>query len=270
MLHIFWHPPCNRGGESKKQQIMKNSVIGILIIAMMMSTAAFGQRDAKKAQTRDSKSTRVVARTNNPRAVKPSTKVATRKSIKTSSSTNKRTATRTSTRTTTRTSTRTSTRVNNNNRTSSRNNGYYKRNKGQRVAKQVRVNRKVRKLARYNRVRHRGVSYYYNSNRFYQQRNGFYHGVAAPFGYRVNTIQAGCYSFNRGNISYYYSGGAFYNYNSAGYYTVAAPPQGAMVYDLPFGTQTLTKDGKIYYEYAGILYQKVETTGGDAYEVTGS
>lgn len=239
-----------------------------------MSTVAFGQRDVKKVQTRDSKKTRVVTRANNSRVVKPSTKVISRKSINTTTSTNKRVSTRTSTRTATRTSTRPSNRVStrtaNNNRSHSRNNGYYKSNSNQRRAKQQRVNRKVRKLARYNRVRHRGVSYYYNSNRFYQQRNGFYHVVAAPFGYRVNTIQVGCYSFNRGNIAYYYSGGSFYNYNSSGYYTVAAPPQGAMVYDLPFGTQTLTIDGKIYYEYAGILYRKIETAGGDAYEVTGS
>lgn len=156
------------------------------------------------------------------------------------------------------------------NRTYSRNNGYYKRRNQQSRPKQVRVNRRVRNLARYDRVQHRGVSYYYNSNRFYQQRNGFYNVVAAPFGYRVNSIQGGCYTFNHRNVAYYYSGGSFYCYNNSGYYTVATPPQGAMVYQLPFGTQTLTINGKVYYEYAGILYQKIETTGGDAYEVTGS
>lgn len=230
----------------KKQRIMKNSVIATLVIALMISTSAFGQRDARKVKSTDSKTTRVQTRNTNSRAVKTS------------------------------------------NRTTTRNNGYYKRpnqsvrtqkvrgnrnvsvNRNVRANRNVRVNRKVRNLSRSNRVQHRGVSYYYNSNRFYQQRNGFYHVVAAPFGYRVNVIQTGCYTFRRGNIAYYYSGGSFYNYNNAGYYTVAAPPQGAMVYQLPFGTQTLTINGKLYYEYAGILYQKVETTSGDAYEVTGS
>lgn len=52
-------------------------------------------------------------------------------------------------------------------------------------------------------------------------------------------------------------------------YEVVDPEIGTIVYELPAEVEKVVIDGQTYYEYANILYEKVQIEGTRAYEVVG-
>jgi len=74
-----------------------------------------------------------------------------------------------------------------------------------------------------------------------------------------------------GGNPFYYNEGVYYR-PSAGGYEVVSAPYGAIVYQLPPGSQTLNRGGETYYRYrdtAGneVYYQKIMYQGRMAFMV---
>ncbi len=73
-----------------------------------------------------------------------------------------------------------------------------------------------------------------------------------------------------GTRQYYYYEGVYYrDATVSNEYEVVDAPLGAIVDDIPADAEVVVYDGKVYYEYLDILYKKVETLEGDAYEIVG-
>ncbi len=70
------------------------------------------------------------------------------------------------------------------------------------------------------------------------------------------------------NNYYFYFEGTFY-LKSGNEYVVETPPIGAIVYALPADYEKVELDGNIFYEYNGILYDRVHYNGERAYQVIG-
>lgn len=116
---------------------------------------------------------------------------------------------------------------------------------------------------------HRNVPYYYISGTYYRKSGAGYVVAPAPIGLRVRSLPAGYCKVVVGPVAIFHFGGTFYKQLNDNEYEVIAPPNGGIVYDLPDDAQEITVDGKVYYEYNGTLYKKVETESGWAYEVAG-
>tara|TARA_R110002049_G_scaffold2917_6_gene23653 strand:- start:126 stop:389 length:264 start_codon:yes stop_codon:yes gene_type:complete len=70
------------------------------------------------------------------------------------------------------------------------------------------------------------------------------------------------------NNNYYNVNGIFYTQTN-NEYGVVDPEIGTVVYELPEDYEKVTLDGQTYYEYANILYEKIQIEGTRAYEVVG-
>jgi hypothetical protein len=120
-----------------------------------------------------------------------------------------------------------------------------------------------------------GASYRYNPRFYYgggyHYRPYYYRPFVAPtFGFRINVLPVGYYSFYWGSIPYYFYDGAYYRYYN-NYYEVVEPPLGAKLPTLPAGAEAVIIDGETYYEYKGTYYQKTYGENGDTlYEVVGT
>jgi hypothetical protein len=100
-------------------------------------------------------------------------------------------------------------------------------------------------------------------------RPGFGFGYPS-IGFRFGYLPYGYYPFYWGNDLYYYYGGAFYTPADGGGYQVTVPPVGAVVPQLPEGSQSIVINGQQYFEFSGVYYtQTVDEKGKKVYVVAG-
>jgi hypothetical protein len=109
-----------------------------------------------------------------------------------------------------------------------------------------------------------GQPYYYSNGNYYQPApsGSGYQAVAAPTGAAVQELPPQTVNVNvEGDKNYYYSNGAFYEESAAQgeaenpEYTVVAPPMGAMVPDLPDGTEKRSVNDATYFVYGDTWYK---------------
>ncbi|MFY0714084.1 hypothetical protein J1D01_10435 [Seonamhaeicola sp. NFXS20] len=126
----------------------------------------------------------------------------------------------------------------------------------------------VRNLPNKTIIKHKGQNYYYSNNRFYTNARGRYIAIPPKIGFRVNVLPQNFKRIRFNNHLYFLANGIFYiQVNNV--YEVVEPEVGTIVYELPDDSEKVTIDGLTYYEYANVLYEKVQVDGTRAYEVVG-
>ena len=119
-------------------------------------------------------------------------------------------------------------------------------------------------------IHYGNADYHYNSGRYYSRRGNRYAYVAPPVGIRIAALPSGYVRINFNRRPYFYFEGVFYSRGvHAREYVVVNPPEGAIVPILPEYAHRMILDDKVYYEWNGTLFQKVEVINGYAYEVIG-
>ena len=127
----------------------------------------------------------------------------------------------------------------------------------------------VRNLPRKTQVvRHNGLKYHYDNNRFYRYYGGRYVVVVPRVGLRINTLPVGHVRVAFGNRHYFWFDGIFY-INVGNEYEIVQPEIATIIYELPSSYERVKIDGYTYYEYNDVLYEKVQVDGIRAYEVVG-
>lgn len=115
----------------------------------------------------------------------------------------------------------------------------------------------------------KGNNHYYHNGLFYRYHANAYHLFAPPVGIRIAALPLGHHRILFAGKPYFYYGGVYYA-QQANEYEVVEPKQGMTVPELPEeNVEEITIDGQNYYAYDDILYKKVVTTEGVAYEVVG-
>lgn len=114
-------------------------------------------------------------------------------------------------------------------------------------------------------INFKGQNYYYNDGDYFMYNGGRYLLVSPPEDLSLSTLPK-----DRDQVSEetFYSKGIFYHKMGA-WYKVIKAPQGAIIYALPSQMDVVTVDDEAYYEYLGVLYEKVFVSGEQAFEVVG-
>ena len=120
------------------------------------------------------------------------------------------------------------------------------------------------------KVVYKKSNYAFYKGRYYKTLQGKHIVVAPPRGLRIKVLPVGFIRIALGPHHYYYYEGVYYrDVEETDEFEVVDAPIGAMVDEIPFDAEVVVYDGKVYYEYLDILYKKVETPEGDAYEIVG-
>jgi hypothetical protein len=154
--------------------------------------------------------------------------------------------------------------------TNSRNNTTSKRVSSNRVIYKTQKKKviSVRTIPSRTVIKHRGLNYYYSNNKYYTQSRGRYIVIAPKIGFRIKVLPANYRQIRFNNRNYFNVNGTFY-INTNNEYEVVEPEIGTIVYELPKDYEKVVYDGQTYYEYANVLYEKVQVDGTRAYEVVG-
>lgn len=117
-----------------------------------------------------------------------------------------------------------------------------------------------------------GNSTYYHDGRNYYRKNGLnYSYCYPPTGLHISSIPSGYKMIKHGNRSYYYCDGIVYESLRSGVYSVVKPIVGMMLPSLPLNfVSSVTRSGKRYYCFGGMLYSKVNYRGSMVYRVVGA
>ncbi|WP_055446002.1 DUF6515 family protein [Lacinutrix mariniflava] len=126
----------------------------------------------------------------------------------------------------------------------------------------------VRNVPNKTVVNHKGQNYYYANNKYYTQSRGRYIVIAPKVGFRIKTLPANYKRVQFNNGFYFNVNGTFYTQTN-NEYEVVDPEVGTIVYELPEDYEKVVINGETFYEYANILYEKVQYDGTRAYEVVG-
>lgn len=132
----------------------------------------------------------------------------------------------------------------------------------------------------YGAVRYRraGIDYYYVGGRYYRSYRGAYIICRPPAGAIlaasiINTVTKLVeisIRDSRGNIKNYYTNNDGVYYQKQGNeYKVIAPPVGAIVEELPYGTEEMILNGETYYKVDETLYQYIYDNNKGYYQVVG-
>jgi len=126
----------------------------------------------------------------------------------------------------------------------------------------------VRTLSKKTVVKHKGVNYYYENQKFYTYSGGRYIVIAPKVGFRIKTLPLGYKAIKHLNRNYFYFSGIFYA-NRNNEYEVIEPEIGTVIYELPRDYERVEINKSIYYEFSNVLYEKIQINGTRAYEVVG-
>ncbi|MBL7560364.1 hypothetical protein JAO71_11180 [Olleya sp. YSTF-M6] len=124
----------------------------------------------------------------------------------------------------------------------------------------------VRNVPNRTVVTHRGQNYYYANNKYYTQSRGRYIVIAPKVGFRIKTLPV---NYKRVRYNNYYNAHGIFYIQINNQYEVVDPEVGTIVYELPDDYEKVVINDETYYEYANILYEKVQIDGTRAYEVVG-
>ena len=126
----------------------------------------------------------------------------------------------------------------------------------------------VRTLPKKTVVKHKGQVYYYDHNKFYMQSRGRYIVIAPKIGFRVAVLPPNFRRVHFNNRDFFFVNGIFYIQDGPEY-EVVEPEIGTIVYELPADHEKVVINDETYYEYANVLYEKIQVDGTRAYEVVG-
>lgn len=124
----------------------------------------------------------------------------------------------------------------------------------------------VRNVPNRTVVTHRGQNYYYANNKYYTQSRGRYIVIAPKVGFRIKTLPV---NYKRVRFNNYYNAHGIFYIQVDNQYEVVDPEVGTIVYELPDDYEKVVINDETFYEYANILYEKVQVDGTRAYEVVG-
>lgn len=123
----------------------------------------------------------------------------------------------------------------------------------------------------YKIVRHGNSTYYHDGHNYYRKNGLNYSYCYPPAGLRISSVPLGYKVVKHSNKSYYYCDGIVYEPIRSGVYSVVTPVVGMLLPSLPLSfARSVTRGGKHYYSFAGMLYSKVNYRGSVAYRVIGA
>ncbi|GLR17568.1 DUF6515 family protein [Portibacter lacus] len=126
----------------------------------------------------------------------------------------------------------------------------------------------VRTLPNKKVIKHQNQNYYFANNRYYSYSGGRYIPYTPKVGFRTKLLPIGYVTVHFNNHPYYVHNGIFFaKYNNE--YEVIDPEVGTIVSELPEDAEKVIIDGGTFYEYADILYERIQVDGRRAYEVVG-
>lgn len=99
-------------------------------------------------------------------------------------------------------------------------------------------------------------------------RKGIISWSPPKVGFRIRTLPPDHKRIQFKNEVYFVSQGTYY-VQFVNKYVVVDPEVGTIVYELPDDYEKVEIDGVTYFEYANVLYKKVQIDGTRAYEVVG-
>lgn len=142
--------------------------------------------------------------------------------------------------------------------------------KQQTSSKKVVTTKQPAATVKYNPVKHNGVTYYVNGSKYYKKVNSRYVLVSPPVGLAVSVLSVVNSLVRLSNSNYYQADGVVYEKVNNNY-VVVKPTEGTVVPALPdYNVREVVIDGKVFFEYDGILYKQIPTTVGLQYEVVGT
>ncbi|SDE16049.1 hypothetical protein SAMN05421636_103455 [Pricia antarctica] len=113
------------------------------------------------------------------------------------------------------------------------------------------------------------TNYYLDHGDFYIYNGGRYLLVAPPTGLQIGNLKEQVPHLQEVGNTDYYGNGVFYRKSNANAFETEVAPEGAIIYELPILTETVTIDDEAYYEYLGVLYDKVFVDGEQGFKVVG-
>ncbi|MFR9651136.1 MAG: DUF6515 family protein [Rikenellaceae bacterium] len=141
--------------------------------------------------------------------------------------------------------------------------------KGKKVVVPAKAKSVAKLPAKHSTVTVKGANFFVSGGKYYRKSGVSFSLVLPPIGLRVKTLPPAPKPFRYNNVVYYVDSGAIYQ-QVGSEYEVVAPTVGMVVPELPeVNVAQLSIDGKIFYEYDGMLYKPVVTTEGVQYEVVG-
>jgi hypothetical protein len=125
------------------------------------------------------------------------------------------------------------------------------------------------------RLTHRGLPYFYYSGIYYTLYGNEYIVVMPPRGFRITVLPVGHLRIVVGPSVYFYHSGVYYtetittsSIESEGKYEVTQPPVGVVLSEISSDSEEVIIDGKVFYDYNGVLYKKgTNIEGKTTYEV---
>jgi len=115
------------------------------------------------------------------------------------------------------------------------------------------------------KLEYHGQSYFYNDGDYFIYNGGRYLLIAPPVSLVVDRLPEDRQQVGQ---ELFFCKGIFYKKTGTGY-EVIKEPRGAIVYKLPHALDVVTVGDKAYYNYLGVLYEKVLVEGEQAFEVVG-
>ncbi len=110
--------------------------------------------------------------------------------------------------------------------------------------------------------------YYYNEGDFFMYNGGRYILIAPPIGLTIENISDDAVLLEQVAPDIYYQNGIFFK-KIKGRFEVIKEQLGAIIYNLPPNTAVVTIGEKAYYEYLGVLYEKVLVNKEEGFVVVG-
>jgi hypothetical protein len=107
----------------------------------------------------------------------------------------------------------------------------------------------------YQRIKFRGVRYYFYDGLFFDYYGGYYRSIFPPIGLTIASLPYGYWGFNYGGFPYFYHTGIYYQQHENNYQVVDAPV-GASVPQLPKDAKVVVINNENYFEYNGTYYKE--------------
>lgn len=112
-----------------------------------------------------------------------------------------------------------------------------------------------------------GNDYYFYNDRFYYYDSGMYYESVPYYGFYMPSLPYGARPLPD-MYGYYWHNGVYFM-NTFDGFEVVPPPVGTIVRRLPVGYQLIRMNGRLYYEYANVIYERVRINRRRVFRVVG-